>query len=213
MRDTAPSSPARPWSLARGTPAMSLAPRTCYQLESTGSLPESLAGALPRVHSFHRHRERSPPAQGRMRAAGIWEWAEGGEGPTPAILALPAPGLLLTPRWELNPLYCDTVRQIYPYNSSNRLLNIIDMAIFDFLIGRSPCSGHLAQVLVTLAQSCVLVHEDRITLPCPLGKGPRGQKLSGALFKELEIDGHHPALGRFEVMCSLHPVRGQQVGG
>lgn len=37
--------------------------------------------------------------------------------------------------WEVNPLYCDTVRQIYPYNSSGRLLNVIDMAIFDFLIG------------------------------------------------------------------------------
>lgn len=59
-----------------------------------------------------------------------------------AILALPAPGLLLPLRWEVNPLYCDTVKQIYPYNSSNRLLNIIDMAIFDFLIGRSPL-GHL----------------------------------------------------------------------
>lgn len=58
-----------------------------------------------------------------------------------AILAFPAPGLLLPLRWEVNPLYCDTVKQIYPYNSSNRLLNIIDMAIFDFLIGRSTCSG------------------------------------------------------------------------
>lgn len=38
-------------------------------------------------------------------------------------------------RWEVNPLYCDTVREIYPYSSGNRLLNIVDMAIFDFLIG------------------------------------------------------------------------------
>lgn len=36
----------------------------------------------------------------------------------------------------MNPLYCDTVKEIYPYSSGNRLLNIIDMAIFDFLIGR-----------------------------------------------------------------------------
>lgn len=48
-------------------------------------------------------------------------------------------------RWELNPRYCDTVKQIYPYNSSSRLLNIIDMAIFDFLIGRSWCAGHLVE--------------------------------------------------------------------
>ncbi|XP_077019789.1 pseudokinase FAM20A isoform X2 [Tamandua tetradactyla] len=37
--------------------------------------------------------------------------------------------------WEVNPLYCNTVKQIYPYSSSDRLLNVIDMAIFDFLIG------------------------------------------------------------------------------
>lgn len=60
------------------------------------------------------------------------------------MLAFPAPGRLPPPRWEVNPLYCDTVKQVYPYNSSNRLLNIIDMAVFDFLIGESPRSGLLA---------------------------------------------------------------------
>lgn len=40
-------------------------------------------------------------------------------------------------RWEVNPFYCDSVKQAYPYNSGNRLLNIIDMSIFDFLIGES----------------------------------------------------------------------------
>lgn len=35
----------------------------------------------------------------------------------------------------MNPLYCNTVREIYPYSNGNRLLNIVDMAIFDFLIG------------------------------------------------------------------------------
>ncbi|KAJ8283919.1 hypothetical protein COCON_G00027690 [Conger conger] len=37
--------------------------------------------------------------------------------------------------WEVNPFYCDTIKQLYPYNSGNRLLNIIDMAILDFLTG------------------------------------------------------------------------------
>ncbi|EOA96648.1 Protein FAM20A, partial [Anas platyrhynchos] len=41
--------------------------------------------------------------------------------------------------WEVNPLYCDTVKEIYPYSSGNRLLNIIDMAIFDFLIVSVSC--------------------------------------------------------------------------
>lgn len=45
------------------------------------------------------------------------------------------PPPLVSCRWEVNPLYCDTVREIYPYSSGNRLLNIVDMAIFDFLIG------------------------------------------------------------------------------
>lgn len=78
-----------------------------------------------------------------------------------AILAFPAPGLLLPLRWEVNPLYCDTVKQIYPYNSSNRLLNIIDMAIFDFLIGRSPRSGGLAAAAsaVGLGFTMTLGHE------------------------------------------------------
>ncbi|KAA0725471.1 Pseudokinase FAM20A [Triplophysa tibetana] len=46
--------------------------------------------------------------------------------------------------WEVNPLYCNTIKTLYPYNSGNRLLNIIDMAIFDFLTGM-VCS-HLCQV-------------------------------------------------------------------
>nr|XP_030693909.1 pseudokinase FAM20A isoform X5 [Globicephala melas] len=59
-------------------------------------------------------------------------------------------------RWEVNPLYCDTVKQVYPHSSSGRLLNIIDMAIFDFLTGgccprgpagRGPCGlGHPASI-------------------------------------------------------------------
>lgn len=36
-------------------------------------------------------------------------------------------------RWEVNPFYCDNIKKMYPYNSGDRLLNIIDMSIFDFL--------------------------------------------------------------------------------
>lgn len=94
-------------------------------------------------HPLHLRKPREAQAPAGIREAGIW----GGEGRCEegpqhvAILAFPAPGLLLPPRWEVNPLYCNTVKQTYPYNSSNRLLNIIDMAIFDFLIGGSPRSG------------------------------------------------------------------------
>lgn len=98
------------------------------------------------VPSHRLHTEELPPAPGKTREAGIWGGvrARHEEGPQyVAILAPLAPGLL-PHRWEVNPLYCDTVRQIYPYSSSGRLLNVIDMAIFDFLIGESPRPGPLA---------------------------------------------------------------------
>ncbi|KAF7459905.1 pseudokinase FAM20A [Marmota monax] len=60
--------------------------------------------------------------------------------------------------WELNPLYCDTVRQIYPYNSSNRLLNIIDMAIFDFLIGNMD--RHHYEMFTKFGEDGFLIHLD-----------------------------------------------------
>ncbi|KAM4692690.1 pseudokinase FAM20A isoform 2-T2 [Rhinophrynus dorsalis] len=37
--------------------------------------------------------------------------------------------------WEVNPFYCDSVKQLHPYNNPKRLLDMMDMAIFDFLIG------------------------------------------------------------------------------
>ncbi|XP_021031826.1 pseudokinase FAM20A isoform X2 [Mus caroli] len=70
----------------------------------------------------------------------------------------PAPGLLLPLRWELNPLYCDTVKQIYPYNSSNRLLGIIDMAVFDFLIGNMD--RHHYEMFTKFGEDGYLIHLD-----------------------------------------------------
>ncbi|XP_014442643.1 pseudokinase FAM20A [Tupaia chinensis] len=60
--------------------------------------------------------------------------------------------------WELNPLYCDTVKQIYPYDSSNRLLNIIDMAIFDFLIGNMD--RHHYEMFTKFGDDGFLIHLD-----------------------------------------------------
>ncbi|XP_060058627.1 pseudokinase FAM20A isoform X2 [Erinaceus europaeus] len=60
--------------------------------------------------------------------------------------------------WEVNPLYCDTVRQVYPYNSSNRLLNIIDMAIFDFLIGNMD--RHHYEMFTKFGDDGFLIHLD-----------------------------------------------------
>ncbi|KAM9119795.1 pseudokinase FAM20A [Pangshura tecta] len=60
--------------------------------------------------------------------------------------------------WEVNPLYCNTVREIYPYNSGNRLLNIIDMAIFDFLIGNMD--RHHYEMFTKFGDEGFLIHLD-----------------------------------------------------
>uniref|UniRef100_A0A8I3ZYP3 FAM20A golgi associated secretory pathway pseudokinase n=1 Tax=Callithrix jacchus TaxID=9483 RepID=A0A8I3ZYP3_CALJA len=60
--------------------------------------------------------------------------------------------------WEVNPLYCDTVKQIYPYNNSQRLLNVIDMAIFDFLIGNMD--RHHYEMFTKFGDDGFLIHLD-----------------------------------------------------
>ncbi|CAL9698905.1 unnamed protein product [Knipowitschia caucasica] len=60
--------------------------------------------------------------------------------------------------WEGNPFYCDTIKQIHPYNTGNRLLNIIDMAIFDFLIGNMD--RHHYEVFNKFGDEGFLLHLD-----------------------------------------------------
>lgn len=53
-------------------------------------------------------------------------------------------------RWEVDPDYCEEVKQTPPYDSGHRVLDIMDMTIFDFLMGMtsspgpgsSPCADH-----------------------------------------------------------------------
>ncbi len=40
-------------------------------------------------------------------------------------------------RWEYDESYCDVVKKTSPYDSGPRLLDIIDTAIFDYLIGNA----------------------------------------------------------------------------
>lgn len=48
------------------------------------------------------------------------------------------PALTLAPRrWEVDPDYCEEVKQTPPYDSSHRILDVMDMTIFDFLMGAS----------------------------------------------------------------------------
>ncbi|XP_029383256.1 pseudokinase FAM20A [Echeneis naucrates] len=60
--------------------------------------------------------------------------------------------------WEVNPFYCDTIKQMYPYNSGNRLLNIIDMSIFDFLIGNMD--RHHYEIFTKFGDEGFLLHLD-----------------------------------------------------
>ncbi|XP_047232097.1 pseudokinase FAM20A [Girardinichthys multiradiatus] len=60
--------------------------------------------------------------------------------------------------WEVNPFYCDSVKQAYPYNSGNRLLNIIDMSIFDFLIGNMD--RHHYEIFTKFGDEGLLLHLD-----------------------------------------------------
>lgn len=39
-------------------------------------------------------------------------------------------------RWETNPAYCDKVKQTPPYNHGTRLVDLIDMAVLDFLMSQ-----------------------------------------------------------------------------
>ncbi|KAM9336518.1 pseudokinase FAM20A [Symphorus nematophorus] len=60
--------------------------------------------------------------------------------------------------WEVNPFFCDTIKQLYPYNSGNRLLNIIDMSIFDFLIGNMD--RHHYEIFTKFGDEGFLLHLD-----------------------------------------------------
>ncbi|NXF98073.1 FA20A Pseudokinase, partial [Eubucco bourcierii] len=60
--------------------------------------------------------------------------------------------------WEVNPLYCNTVREIYPYSNGNRLLNVIDMAIFDFLTGNMD--RHHYEMFTKFGDDGFLLHLD-----------------------------------------------------
>jgi len=46
-------------------------------------------------------------------------------------------------RWEVDPDYCEEVKQTPPYDSGTRLLDIMDMTVFDFLMGK------------TISQKCI----------------------------------------------------------
>ena len=192
-----------------------MGPRT-FSAHGACSSRVSLPRVLLDVPGHRVQAKELPPAPGRTREAGVRV-----PRPPAIVMAFPAPGLLLPLRWEVNPLYCDTVKQVYPHNSSNRLLNIIDMAIFDFLTGacprgeprRSGLCGR-AGALGPPAASYSLAHaaeEPHAVHRLRRGRGPRGQNRL-PLWRGHGSKGRHTGLG-LEAICSLHPPSERTRGG
>ncbi|XP_031176539.1 extracellular serine/threonine protein kinase FAM20C-like [Sander lucioperca] len=61
-------------------------------------------------------------------------------------------------QWEKDPAYCDTVKQTPPYNHGNRLLDVIDMAVLDFLM--SNMDRHHYETFEKFGNETFLLHLD-----------------------------------------------------
>ncbi|XP_059804507.1 pseudokinase FAM20A-like isoform X1 [Hypanus sabinus] len=60
--------------------------------------------------------------------------------------------------WEINPNYCIKIKKTPPYNTGSRLLNVIDMAIFDFLTGNMD--RHHFEVFTKFGKDGYIIHFD-----------------------------------------------------
>ncbi|XP_063312165.1 pseudokinase FAM20A [Pelobates fuscus] len=60
--------------------------------------------------------------------------------------------------WETNPSYCDSVKLLPPYTNVKRLLNVMDLAIFDFLIGNMD--RHHYETFTKFGDDGFLLHID-----------------------------------------------------
>ncbi|KAM7372278.1 hypothetical protein PAMP_009457 [Pampus punctatissimus] len=61
-------------------------------------------------------------------------------------------------KWEKDPAYCDTVKQTPPYNHGTRLVDLIDMAILDFLM--SNMDRHHYETFEKFGNETFLLHLD-----------------------------------------------------
>ncbi|CAJ0966280.1 unnamed protein product [Ranitomeya imitator] len=66
--------------------------------------------------------------------------------------------LIFVTRWEVNPFFCDSVKQLPPYNNTHRLLAMMDLAIFDFLIGNMD--RHHYEIFTRFGDDGFLLHLD-----------------------------------------------------
>uniref|UniRef100_A0A7N8XYJ1 Family with sequence similarity 20 member C, like n=1 Tax=Mastacembelus armatus TaxID=205130 RepID=A0A7N8XYJ1_9TELE len=61
-------------------------------------------------------------------------------------------------QWEKDPTYCDTVKQTPPYNQGTRLVDLIDMAVLDFLM--SNMDRHHYETFEKFGNETFLLHLD-----------------------------------------------------
>uniref|UniRef100_H3D1R2 FAM20 C-terminal domain-containing protein n=1 Tax=Tetraodon nigroviridis TaxID=99883 RepID=H3D1R2_TETNG len=61
-------------------------------------------------------------------------------------------------RWEKEPAYCDTVKQTPPYDHGTRLVDLIDMAVLDFLM--SNMDRHHYETFEKFGNETFLLHLD-----------------------------------------------------
>ncbi|XP_067912667.1 extracellular serine/threonine protein kinase FAM20C-like [Heterodontus francisci] len=60
--------------------------------------------------------------------------------------------------WEVDPDYCEEVKQTAPYNSGTRLLDLIEMTIFDFLMGNMD--RHHYETFEKFGNDSFIIHLD-----------------------------------------------------
>ncbi|XP_078274213.1 extracellular serine/threonine protein kinase FAM20C-like [Rhinoraja longicauda] len=60
--------------------------------------------------------------------------------------------------WEMDPDYCEEVKQTAPYNSGTRLLDLIDMTVFDFLMGNMD--RHHYETFEKFGNDSFIIHLD-----------------------------------------------------
>ncbi|XP_010780582.1 extracellular serine/threonine protein kinase FAM20C-like, partial [Notothenia coriiceps] len=60
--------------------------------------------------------------------------------------------------WEVDPDYCDEVKQTPPYDRGTRLLDVMDMTIFDFLMGNMD--RHHYETFEKFGNDTFIIHLD-----------------------------------------------------
>ncbi|XP_050420002.1 extracellular serine/threonine protein CG31145 [Adelges cooleyi] len=61
-------------------------------------------------------------------------------------------------KWETDANYCDLIRQVEPYNTGRRLLDMMDLSVFDFLMGNMD--RHHYETFVAFGNDSFPIHLD-----------------------------------------------------